>query len=141
MIEPIRRAPWTAAQLRAVLAIDAIAAVVIVVAAIGSDGAHTLTSQVLWLNMALVGLGLVSIAHGGLFLAARRSIGQRIGRVGPLEAMPDTRAQVPAPGWLWITGTQRAHQPGCQLVRGKLAVKIDPADIRARGLRRCEACG
>jgi hypothetical protein len=35
---------------------------------------------------------------------------------------------------------QRVHRPGCAFVAGKVVEAVDHREIRARGLRSCEAC-
>jgi hypothetical protein len=99
---------------------------------------------VLWLNLALFGLGVMCVSHGGMILGARRAIGHRITLVVPeslAPAPPATRVQVDSAVWLWVPGTRRAHQSGCLLVEGKETVVVGAEQIRAEALQRCEACG
>jgi hypothetical protein len=144
MSSPTRRVPWTRVQARAALIADAAAGAVIVAAALGSGQADELSSQVLWLNLALFGLGIMCVSHGGLILGARRAIGHRITVVVPASLVPaeaESRARAASNEWIWIPGTRRAHQNDCVLVAGKETVVVGAKQIRAEGLQRCEACG
>jgi hypothetical protein len=144
MRSPTRRVPWTAAQARAALLADIAAGAVIVAAAIGSRQADHLSSQVLWLNLAVFGLGILCVSHGGLILGARRAIGHRITVVVPSSLGPakaEDQARVASNEWIWVPGTRRAHQSGCLLVAGKETLVVGAEQIRAEGLQRCEACG
>jgi hypothetical protein len=144
MSTPTRRLPWTSTQARAAVLADVAGAVVIVAAALGSRRAEQLSAQVLWLNLALLGLGVMCVSHGGLLLAARRAIGHRITSVVPEPAVPSGSAsggRAVSSEWIWVPGTRRAHQDGCLLVAGKETVTVGAARIRAEALQRCEACG
>jgi hypothetical protein len=144
MTSSARRTPWTAPQARAALAADAIAAVLIIVAALGSRDTTELSGQIPWLNLGVLGLGFTCVAHGSIFLSARRSIGHRIELVVPavpVHTGADDAAQAGVVAWLWVPGTRRAHQPGCMLIDGKTTLRVDSAKIRRESLQRCEACG
>jgi hypothetical protein len=144
MSSPARRVPWTPVQARAALLADAAAGAVVVAAAFGSGQADELSSQVLWLNLALFGLGIMCVSHGGLILGARRAIGHRITVVVPsssVPAAPEGQPRSASNQWIWIPGTRRAHQNGCVLVTGKTTEVVGAEQIRAEGLQRCEACG
>jgi hypothetical protein len=144
MSAPTRRVPWTRVQARVALLADAAAGAVIVAAALGSRRADELSSQVLWLNLALFGLGIMCVSHGGLILGARRAIGQRITVVVPSSLTPaiaEDEVRLASNEWIWVPGTRRAHHNGCLLVAGKETLVVGPEQIRAEGLQRCEACG
>jgi hypothetical protein len=136
-------APWTRQQLVAVAVLAAVGAVALVVAWWGSGQEATLSGQVGWLNLATAGLVVAQCGAGALLLFGRRAIGARRRRLLAHAASAPIEVAV-ASGvdeWAWVTGTHRAHRPGCQLVRGKPAVVVGPDDIRRRSLLRCEVCG
>jgi hypothetical protein len=99
--------PWTAAQVRVVVACDVVAALALVVAT-SAAGGPALGDQVRWLDVAVLGLVLAVVANGTLLLAARRAIGRR-----RLRLLPDVVAAASAAGaatapdstWWWLPGT------------------------------------
>lgn len=136
-------APWTRAQARAVGACDLVAALLVGAAWIAARHEDSLQDQVPWLNLAVVGLLVATVANGFLFLLARQAVGHR-----RLELLPDIVVRVrpaPAPAAggpsLWLSGTARVHVEGCPMVVGKPAKPITAARIRSKGLLPCEICG
>ncbi len=134
--------PWTTAQVRVVAACDLLAALVVAVAAHGAGQQGSLSGQVTWVDLGVVGLLLAVVANGSLFLAARRAVGRR-----RLDLLPDVIARVaarpeatPEATWWWLPGTTRAHVEGCQMISGKPAEPISADAVRANRLRRCEIC-
>ena len=134
--------PWTTAQVRVVVAADALAAIVVVVAAMAAQDERSLQDQVTWINVGVLGLLMSVLAHGTLLLVARRAIGLR-----RLQVLPDAAVAAGVPPvvsdgrWWWLPGTTRAHTAGCQMIAGKPAQEISPTQIRRRRLTRCELCG
>ena len=135
--------PWTLAQLKAVVMVIAFGGAAIVFATSMSTDETSLSDQVRWLNVAVVGLVLTAIAAGALVLYGHRAVGSRRRRLVPdlARAGRTTAETLTSSGWLWIEGTVRAHRSGCPLSAGKRAIAVDAADVRDRGLRRCEVCG
>lgn len=132
--------PWTAAQVRVAAACDVVAVLALVVATFAAGG-PSLQDQVLWLDVAVLGLVVAVVANGSLLLVARRAIGRRRLRLLPdvAEALaPAARAADGA--WWWLPGTVRAHVAGCQMIAGKPAQVVSVDRIRADGLQRCELC-
>ena len=142
MSVPRAPAPWTGAQARVVGACDVVAVLLVVAAWYAARQEDSLQAQVPWLNLAVVGLLVATVANGFLFLLARRAVGQR-----RLEVLPDVIARLrpivpPTIGpRLWVAGTTRVHVDGCQMIAGKPAKPITDARVRSKGLLPCEICG
>jgi hypothetical protein len=137
------RVPWTGSQSRAVFGANAIGVLLIVVAEIGSQRTDALMHQIGWLNLAVLGLVVASAADGGLLFFARRAIGRRrlvlVPDIARGISVDETKDRVMGP-WVWVQGTQRAHQTGCPLIEGKRTESVDSEQIRSASLRRCEIC-
>jgi hypothetical protein len=137
------RVPWTNAQSRAVFGANAIGVLLIALAEIGSRRTDALTHQIGWLNLAVLGLIVASAADGGLLFFARRAIGRRrlvvVADIPRDVSVDETKGRVRGP-WVWVPGTQRAHQTHCPLVVGKRIESVDSAQIRSTSLQRCEIC-
>jgi hypothetical protein len=82
-VSPSGPAPWTTAQARAVALCDVAAALVVLGAALAARGRDSLADQVVWIDVAILGLLLAVVANGMLFLVGRRAIGQRRRRLRP----------------------------------------------------------
>lgn len=133
--------PWTSAQVRLAVACDLAAALALAVATVEAGDA-TLEGEVLWLNVAVLGLVLVVVVNGSLLLVARRTIGQRRHRLLPDVVVPVAAPdRTPGGSWWWLPGTTRAHRSGCQMIAGKPAEEIPAERIRSEQLVRCEVCG
>lgn len=140
----VRSTPWTRPQLGLVVAAHLLALAAIVAALLGSRSATTLTDQVPWLNLAVVGLVATASAHGCLLLAGRRAVGRRRRTVvpdPPLAVPAASSSPAPVDDWYWTPGTRRAHRPGCALLTGRRFRPVGSAEIRAETLERCELCG
>jgi hypothetical protein len=131
--------PWTLRQLLGTVGVNVAGLIVIGAAWYGVGGASTLTAQIPWVNLAVLGLVLAFSADGALLLGARRAVGRSRLQLVPGVAVV-TQSTSPAPVWVWVPGTRRAHRPGCPLVAGKAACGVDAVRIRAERLIRCEAC-
>jgi len=132
--------PWTKAQVRLVAGCDAVAAVAIAFAAVASGGGSE-QDQIVWLDLAVLGLVLVVVVTGSLLLVARRAVGRRRLRLVPDVLERVATAPTADGAWWWLPGTARAHRGGCQMIAGKPAEVISTDAIRASRLSRCEVCG
>ena len=137
-----RPTPWTSAQVRVVAACDVGAAALVLAAALVASDQDSLGDQIVWIDLAVLGLLLAVVAHAALFLSARRAVGQRRLRLLPdLDRRGAPTSTSPEGLQVWLTGTTRVHRAGCPMVSGKPAKPITPARVRSKGLHRCEVCG
>lgn len=95
-----------------------------------------------WVNLAVAGLLLAGAGNGAWLLAGRRAVGRRRRALRPdVVAAPAVAASAEDAAWHWVAGTVRAHRAGCLLTRDREVRVVGAAEIRRRGLRRCEVCG
>jgi hypothetical protein len=139
-----RWAPWTVGQVRLVLGLGLLGAVLIVVAYLEAADEARLDDQLGWVNLGVVGLLVAGVGAGALLLAGRRAIGLRRLRLLRDAAPPTTAAPMArgdhGPLLVWLPGSSLVHRPGCQLVRGKDVDELDAAGIRQLALHSCEVC-
>jgi hypothetical protein len=139
-----RWAPWTVGQVRLVLGLGLLGAVLIVVAYLGAADEARLDDQFGWLNLGVVGLLVAGVGAGALLLAGRRAIGLRRLRLlrdaaSSTNAAPIARGDHD-PSLVWLPGSSLVHRLDCQLVRGKDVDELDATGIRQLALRPCEVC-
>ena len=136
-----RWAPWSVGQVRVVLGLGLVGAVLVVVAYLGSADEARLEDQVAWINLAVAGLLVGGIAAGALLLAGRRAVGLRRLRLlhDPAPRAGPVTDQVGGP-MVWLPGSSLVHRPGCQLVEGKDTDEVDATGARQLELRRCAVC-
>jgi hypothetical protein len=124
-----------------VVVCNAIAAAIVLLSA-SAAGGPSLGHQVTWINLAVLATLLAVVANGCLFLVARRAIGRRRLALVPDVEAHDRAVRSEATGaWYRVSGTTRAHRPGCPMVEGKRTEQVSVAVIRAERLSRCEMCG
>jgi hypothetical protein len=134
--------PWTGPQLRVAVGLGVVGLAALLAAWWGSAGASTLSDQAGWLSLATAGTAVGLTGAGALFLFGHRAIARRRRRLlGSLLAPVTSPNGAAASGWVWVPGTVRAHRASCPLAAGKAVRTVDGAEIRRRGLRRCEVCG
>ena len=134
-------APWTPRTLASSVGVMALGVVLVVAAWIGASRASTLSSQVVWVDTAVVGCAIAAAAQASWLLQGRRAIG-----ILRQQVLPDRdrgrSSAAPAvarisTAFVALAGSERYHRADCLLVGGKDAIAADLSDD---GLRPCEIC-
>jgi hypothetical protein len=130
-------------QVRLVLGLGLLGAVLIVVAYLGAADEARLDDQFGWVNLGVVGLLIAGVGAGALLLVGRRAIGLR--RVRLLRDAAQRATHVAATVdrdalLVWLPGSSLVHRPNCQLVRGKDVDELDATGVLQLALRACEVC-
>ena len=129
-------APWHARGIVAVVVAHGVCMAAVVLAWRAMAGRDTVSDQVLWLNVAVIGAVASGIVNGGWLLRLRRDVaGRRRALLGHLDrgdvadASPHVEVTEPL---VTVAGMRLVHRASCALVAGK---SVEPAANAG------EACG
>jgi small ligand-binding sensory domain FIST len=139
-----RPLPWSRVHVLALWALLIAGGVVLFVGWWGTSGTSRLSRQVLWLNVAVVGV-LVAGAGVVIWLATgRRAVGRR--RLGLLHD-PATVTELDAPAFtahcrelVATVNMTRYHRADCSFVSGKAVRSASGAEHRRAGRQPCGMC-
>jgi hypothetical protein len=141
---PDRPLPWRLGDLLGLYVTVSIGGILLLLAWWGASGTGKFSSQIVWVNVAIVGLVVAGSGGAVWLLTGRRAVGERAEALLPLGAasfVPETdvdgdgaRRLVAAPRMT------RYHRDGCQLVAGKDLRVASEAEHRAAGRRPCGMC-
>lgn len=126
------RVPWRDGDLVAVTGAALVGLIAVLLSWFGASGSPSPAHQMMWLNLAVVGMAIFAICNCLWLMRLRRAVGQRrVGlvslevtevEVGPERAAPAVGSvdrPVVSAGWVRGEGMARVHRPDCPLVAGK----------------------
>ena len=136
--------PWTAEGLARLIAGNVAGVLLIGLGWYQSSGQGDIRTDLSWLEVTIAGALLAGIVDAAWLMRGRRRVRAAVAAAldpiltadleGGTAKSPDRAAEV----LLWVPGTQRMHDAGCPLVRGK-DMRVATAAQR-RSLTRCEVC-
>jgi hypothetical protein len=151
-----RTRPWAGVQVVGVVAANAVAVALTLVAWWAASGTGKATEQIAFSGLALVG-AVIALASNTWFLARgrqmirvaqgavmgeRRFVPFRSETVPPATNGSSRQSQRVAPGghYLTVPGTSRYHRPSCPLVAQKDSDDAPRSVHEQAGRRACEVC-
>ncbi|MCU1691852.1 MAG: hypothetical protein JWM64_943 [Frankiales bacterium] len=138
------RSLWFAGQFVQLCLAQALAAVVLAVAAFGSSHSSSLSTQLNWIVLAIAGLAIALAPNLSWLLVGRRRIGLRRAQLAvDVDARFAPRATTaPDEESRLVTALNMSHyhRSGCQLVRGKATHAADLPSHLSAALTPCGVC-
>jgi hypothetical protein len=113
--------PWTPGALRLTFALNAIAAVLLVLAWYGVAGEARLRDATPWANLSAIGLVLAAYGNVRLLLVARARIGVRQAALRRSRLAARRPQNTTDDRYVALAGGRLYHRPSCRLVAGKQA--------------------
>lgn len=135
--------PWTVAEVFALAGCWTVGVACILAAWFATARTESLSSQVTWMSIAVVGVIVAGSGSGAWLLGGRRAVGVRRMRLAFDAALPSSAPVSVSALWDGSAGrvvvlgapVTRHHDPDCLLVRGK-----DVGPARSSALEPCAVC-
>lgn len=140
-------APWTFGDVRRLVVATGAAAMVGVAAWFLASGTSTITAQIAYANLSVVGLIIAGYANAIWLLRGARAVGERRQRLledidgGPSLGHRPTATHADNGGPLVAgEGLRFYHRPDCAMASGRDVRSADRPQHEAAGLRPCGVC-
>lgn len=133
--QPTLRVPWRDRDLVELTAAALVGLIAILLGWFGASGAAAPARQMLWLNIAVVGLALYALGNCLWLMRLRRAVGDRRAALVSFEVAEEEVEMAPEPTlaargpvdrsammsaqWVRGDGMARVHRPDCPVVAGK----------------------
>ncbi len=135
--------PWRAPQVRIVALAQAVAVVVVVVAAVGSARTGSFDEQTDWVVLGITGLAFAVVVSAAWIQLGRRTLVRRRTRVArSVAAVFDRPAATGGADLTPVATSQMSHyhRESCQLVLGKDAVRASVIEHHRAKRTPCAVC-